>query len=95
MYVEEDNSVSQLLEYINARYTERNGRLFHRSTISDILSHPVYAGYIRWNRYTDDKQKLNKKENWIVTKGVHQPLMSEEMWQKAQEKRSHKAVRRR
>ena len=86
-YVEDNYSLSQVHEYVNARYRSRSGGLFHLSVVSRILSHPVYAGKIRWNRYTGRKDKRKVEDEWVMSKGVHEPIISPDMWQKAQQKR--------
>lgn len=66
------------------------------ATVHDILQNPVYIGKIRWNwRKTIKKYENGEitksrpkspKENWIMVDGKHPPLISEELFQAAQEK---------
>jgi DNA invertase Pin-like site-specific DNA recombinase len=48
------------------------------SAISDLLKNPVYAGLIKVSAYYDDPEQL--------VKGIHQPIISEDIWWKAQAK---------
>lgn len=65
--------------------------------IRDILENPVYIGMIRWNTrkgvcvVVDGEFKktrpVNKDDDRILTKGLHDPIISEELFYLAQEKR--------
>ena len=65
--------------------------------IRDILENPVYVGMIRWNTrkgicvVVDGEFKktrpVNNDEDRILTKGLHDPIISEELFNLAQEKR--------
>ena len=65
--------------------------------IRDILENPIYIGMIRWNTrkgqyiVVDGEFKktrpVNKGDDRILTKGLHDPIISEELFNAAQEKR--------
>ena len=65
--------------------------------IRDIIENPIYIGYIRWNTrkgvcvVVDGEFKktrpINKDDDRILTKGLHDPIISEELFNLAQEKR--------
>lgn len=67
------------------------------ASIKDILANPVYIGKIRWNWRKTVKQYQNgeitksrpksPEESWILVEGKHPALISDEMFQAAQEKR--------
>jgi site-specific DNA recombinase len=61
-------------------FRNRNGELWDKRQIHKILNHPVYLGKIRWN-------------GQIFT-GVHQPLVSEFVFNQAQEIFSERKVHR-
>lgn len=64
-----------------------------KSTINDILENPVYVGKLRWSYRKETKYmengKLRKRrtinDNPIFVDGLHPPLVSEEIYNKAQE----------
>lgn len=63
----------------------RSGRVWSKSSISDILCNPVYMGKIRWSYRPDVKNVENgavytrrvTNENCIIVDGIHEPLVSE------------------
>ncbi|MBS1724647.1 MAG: recombinase family protein [Armatimonadetes bacterium] len=50
--------------------TSKKGRPLPRSGVAQLLKHPVYCGVVRWSG----------KE----TKGVHEPLVSRDLWEQCQ-----------
>lgn len=75
----------------------RTGRMtedWNAHFINLILENPVYCGKIAYGRRTLEKVKGKKNEykrinatDYISVDGLHEPLVSEEVWNKAQEKR--------
>lgn len=67
---------------------------WQKETIKDILTNPAYAGIIRWGyrkvvkRQTHGQIKksrpINYNDDCITAKGRHEPIVSEEMFAKAQ-----------
>ncbi len=63
-----------------------------KSSISDILKNPVYAGKIRWSYRKEKKvakdskiSKVRRKsEDYIEVKGLHEPIISENTFHEAQ-----------
>ena len=65
--------------------------------VRDIIENPTYIGMVRWNTRTgiwkveDGEFKktrpVNKGDDRILTKGLHEPIISEELFNAAQEKR--------
>lgn len=62
-----------------------NGEFFSQERIKYILNNPIYAGYIR--RSTDGAfaKKFNDPKI-MISKGIHQSLISEETWSKTQKR---------
>lgn len=64
-----------------------------KSTIRDILINPVYAGKIRWNWRTNQKRVINgepiisrpRNDEYVLVNGLHEAIVSEETFNKAQE----------
>ena len=81
-------STSQIAAKLNADgYRTRKGKLFESRTVKYILKNPVYAGYIRWSK--EGRMASNRKfdsENFIISKGSHEPIVSEEAFISAQKK---------
>jgi DNA invertase Pin-like site-specific DNA recombinase len=65
-----------------------------KSSISDILKNPVYTGKIRWSYRKEQKSyvdgKIKKKrpnptnDDYILVNGLHEAIISEEIYNKAQ-----------
>lgn len=72
----------------------RTGNPWRKYTIADILANPVYMGKIRWayrpyvkqnSSGTSEKRIVNA--NCMIVQGLHEALISEEDFEKAQELR--------
>ncbi|TYS18047.1 recombinase family protein [Rossellomorea vietnamensis] len=59
---------------------------FSISAIRTILTNPIYVGFIRYNVRQDwsEKRRNNINPNPVIEKGLHEPIISEETWEKAQ-----------
>lgn len=73
---------------IKARY----GGSWSKSTVSDILSNPVYIGKIRWSYRPDVKsiengiihKRRTTNDDCIIVNGLHKPIVSEEDFERSQ-----------
>ena len=74
-------------------YAAPSGGNFSRSSVRMILHNPIYKGAIVWNkkhvvrkRKPGDKWREveNDESKWIVAKGLHEPIISEEQFEEAQ-----------
>jgi site-specific DNA recombinase len=84
------NAISTLL---NSRgYVTSRGNSWTQSAVLYIIRNPVYKGYIRWQRnktrtiLTPDgniTHKYYKNDAPIIAKGLHPSLVSDELWQLA------------
>lgn len=67
--------------------TTKSGKPFANRTVEYILCNPVYIGKIRWN--TKGKATATSRyittEDTIITDGKHEPIITEEIFNKAQE----------
>ena len=73
------------------RENEKEKKLWSVTTISDMLKNEVYLGKIIWNkkrvaRTGSNKLVSNDKEEWIVVENAHEPIISDELFRKANEK---------
>lgn len=91
------NGIAKYLEQqgIN-KIPRKNGKnpLFSAHLIRLILDNPVYCGKIAFGRRknekvvgTRDKYHIVKQDDYMVYEGVHEAIIDEEIWNKAQEKR--------
>ncbi len=57
------------------------------STINAMLKNEIYIGNMvqgKKHQQMRSRQKLVEKENWIIVKGTHEPIVEMETWEKAQ-----------
>lgn len=78
-----------------------NGRPLARQVIHKLLHNPAYAGKVIYGRTSSGKftgKKTHPEENWLVADGVHEALVSQEVWDRVQERlafnRQHASVTR-
>lgn len=99
-YVNTTIGYTGIAKYLNLQGIKkvvRTGRMtedWNAHFINLILENPVYCGKIAYGRRTLEKVKGKKNEykrinasDYITVDGLHEPLVSEEVWNKAQEKR--------
>ena len=91
-------SISQITKYLNEnKITTQNDRTFSRSTVSRILHNNAYTGdYICQRYYVNNQRKLvrNKGEKQMYyIQHDHPAIISEELWETAQEKLAKKSER--
>lgn len=70
-----------------------NRPLFDSALIRRILKNPVYCGKIAYGRRRTEKvhgtrndYHLVEQDNYLLADGLHEPIVSEELWQEAQVK---------
>ncbi len=68
-------SLGNILRYLRERYSIRGAEWTQHSTVSRILRNPVYCGMVKFSGKTYP--------------GNHTPLVSEDIWNKVQDKYSH------
>lgn len=98
-YVHSDMGANGLAKYLENhgihKIQRQNGKnpLFDAALIRKIIKNPVYCGKIAYGRRKTEKKQgtrndyhLVEQENFLLVDGVHQPIVSEELWQVAQVK---------
>lgn len=86
-YVYEGLTSFQLAKYLNAlNLKTKQGKKFERRSVEYIIQNPIYKGYIRWNRVHNDSRTVKDESEWIIEKGEQEPIISEELFEKAQER---------
>lgn len=72
----------------------RKTEVWVSASIRSIIQNPVYYGMIKWNHRKTEKKMINgivyktrpKHKDYILAKGLHQPIVDEEVWKMANEK---------
>ena len=95
------NGVAKYLEQQGIRKKVRqngNNPLFSAHLIRLILSNPVYAGKIAFGRRknekvagTRDKYRIVKQDDYMLSEGIHDAIIDEDLWEKAQRKLKEQA----
>lgn len=78
-----------IARYFNAMgWKNKKGNLFTSAVVRYMLQNPVYYGMIRWNYATQQGtgRKVNDESEWIIVKGEHEPIVSEETWKEVNSK---------
>lgn len=67
-------------------HRSKRGGLFAINTIRTILSNPIYIGFIRYNvrRDWNSKRRNNINPDPVLVKGHHEPIISNEIWERTQ-----------
>ncbi|MEE0421388.1 MAG: recombinase family protein [Lachnospiraceae bacterium] len=97
-YANTDISISGLARLLNEMNVKsRKGKEWSLSTVKDLLCNPVYVGILRWNNRKAVKKCLdgeiittrprNNGDDVIYSNGIHEHLITDELYLKAQEKR--------
>lgn len=94
MYVNEGYGSCIIADTINSMGCRtRKNTAFSRNTVRFFLQNPTYIGKIVWNKrkhikkkHPEDKHRseLNPQSEWIVTDGVHPPIIDKDLFEKAQ-----------
>ncbi|MDE6697874.1 MAG: recombinase family protein [Lachnospiraceae bacterium] len=63
----------------------KKGNQFRPRSITYILENPFYMGKVRWNRQHHETHTIKAKEEWIISDGIHEPLISEDDFNSVQE----------
>ena len=98
-YVNTDMGATGVAKYLEnhgiSKIQRQNGKnpLFSSSTIQKILKNPVYCGKIAFGRRRTEKvkgtrneYKLVEQDSYLLVDGLHEGLVSEEVWEAAQVK---------
>ncbi|MBP0965011.1 MAG: recombinase family protein [Oscillospiraceae bacterium] len=98
-YVNTDTGANGIAKYLEDhgihKIIRQNGKtpLFDASLIRKILKNPVYCGKIAYGRRKMEKihgtrndYHLVEQEKFLLADGIHEPIVSEELWHSAQVK---------
>ena len=86
MFVEENSGYKHICNTLNKEgVTTKQGKPFSIGTVSGIINNPVHCGYIRWGGHRKWAEKRRKGTvEPIIAKGVHEPIISEELYKRAE-----------
>lgn len=98
MYVNKDMGFVTIADKINDLHIESaSGDIWKKSTIQEIIGNITYTGKLRWQyrkttKTVEDQQVVksrprNKIQDYLIFEGKHKAIISEELFNKAQEKR--------
>ncbi|MSS13798.1 recombinase family protein [Porcincola intestinalis] len=103
-YVHEDMGIDTICNYLNQHgYTKNKMRrqelnYFTRSFVKRILENPVYTGKIAYGKSktqkikgTRDQYHRVKTDDYLLADGIHEAIISEELWEEAQQRQKEKS----
>lgn len=80
-----------IAKYLNDKQIPTaKGREWTVATINGMIRNPVYMGYVRWGSRPEVKKRNSKSrprkplEEWTLAKGLHEAIIDEVTWHKAQ-----------
>ena len=101
LYIHTNMGVAAVAAYLNSHGYEKakrqNGTLdaFAASFVKGVIDNPVYCGKLAYGRRKTEKipgkrnaYHIIKQKEFEVYDGIHQPIVSEDDWNAAQEKRA-------
>lgn len=100
LFVNENLSTKEISSYLNKHgMKSSSGILWDYKMVKHILKHEVYYGSLAWGKRPTIKKlidgEVNKfritAEEFMLVRGMHEPIVSKEMWDIAQEKIKAKA----
>lgn len=105
-YVNEELGIDTICNYLNQHgYEKRKTRdfelnYFTRGLIVNILANPVYTGKIAYGKSktqkvkgTRDQYQRVKTDDYLLADGRHEAIISESLWEAAQQKRKENSVK--
>jgi len=91
--------IAKMLQNIGA--PTMTGGLWSSATVRNILQNRTYCGYVSWQRRKTQKKLVEGVEKKFRSrdekyaqyfKGLHEPIIDEEMWERAKEMRETRAL---
>ena len=88
LFVEKGFDERQIAGHLNARNVPSPGGLrWSETAVRHILTNRQYAGAVVYNRTSQrlkTRRRTNPPEQWIVTPGAYDPIVSEDLYERAQ-----------
>lgn len=86
-YVNDHKGIFEIARSLNEMgYETQRNKPFERRSVEYILQNPMYCGMLRWNRTCNETNEIKDESEWIIRKGQHEPIISEELFHQAQER---------
>lgn len=88
-YANYEMNILEITKYVNnLGIKTKRGNKFENRSIKYILNNIAYLGMLKWcpNGKINYKNTNYQKDNIIIKKGLHEPLVSEETFNKVQER---------
>lgn len=90
-YVQDDGTLNGVAIWLNdngyTRIRKGEKKPFTYDFIVDVLDNPIYHGKLNYNRRTNLKGVKRKPKDVIEVDGIHEAIISEELWQQVRKKR--------
>ena len=90
-YIQEDGTLNGVAIWLNdngySRISKGDEKPFTYDFIVNILDNPVYHGKLMYNRRTNLKGVKRKTKDELEVDGIHQAIISDDLWQQVREKR--------
>ncbi len=92
LYTYKGYGYSKIVSALNSepdKYPTKQGKGWTYQSVQQVLDNPTYAGYVRWGQFTNwnKKRREGKTDDYIIVKGQHVPIITEELWQLTQARR--------
>ena len=89
MFTKQGLSVHSIATHLNqSHYAPPRGRMWTKSSLWRMLHNEAYVGTLVYNRENVHKRngrhKYNPKEQWVVVKNAHGPIIPMELWEMVQ-----------
>ena len=85
LYTEENQGIGSIAKYLDSIFIKpKNSEKWSKSSLKDILTNPVYIGKIRWG--------YKKNTDYILVDGLHNPIIDEKTFYKANQMLKNKTV---
>lgn len=79
----------QLAKWLNVQGVRTHrGNAFENRTLEYLLQNPVYIGKLRWTPTGRTRRNYSNPDT-ILAEGQHQPLISHDLWEAAQQRTAH------
>ena len=90
-YAQNDGSINGVAIWLNehgySRISKGEEKPFTSDFVVKILGNPVYHGKLNYNRRTNSEEIKRKPKDVIEVDGIHEAIISEDLWQKTRDKR--------